>query len=115
MIEVVRQITSKDGAQGVQDKVINILMDLCQTDTEKASKAKLKEIKSLLQPHFTAYKNYLKRVHSCKKQWLLQSLKTVFTGGLHTYNRSAAIEHQLKSKIVNEEDGERAAVCTCPS
>ena len=97
----------------MQDKVLRLLMDICQTDTPDATKAKLREIKYLLQPHFKAYQSYLKRIHSTKKMWLLQHLNDVFTGGIHSYNRSASIERQLQSKIVNEDENSRQARCEC--
>ena len=67
-------------------------MDACQTDTGDATKAKLREIKNLLQPHFKAYQTYLKRIHAVKKMWLLKHMTNLFTGGQHSYNRTATID-----------------------
>ena len=60
VIEKVRHITSKGSATEVQEKVLTLFLDVCQTDTPEATKAKLKEVKYLLQPHFKAYQTYLK-------------------------------------------------------
>ena len=113
VIEKVREITSEGSAIEVQDKVLKLFMDICQTDTADATKSKLREVKSLLEPHFEAYKKYLKRIHATKKMWLLQHLNSVFTGGQHSYNRSATISRQLQSKIMNENASERTARCEC--
>ena len=66
-----RKITSKGKVIEVQDKVLRLMMDVCQTDTASATKAKLREVKFLLEPHFKAYSAFLKRVHSLKKLWQL--------------------------------------------
>ena len=113
MIEKFRHITSKGSVTEVQEKVLTLFMDVCQTDTPEATKAKLKEVKFLLQPHFKAYQSYLKRIHSTKKMWLLEHMKTVFTGGLHSYNRSASIDRQLQSRIMNDAEDDRQARCEC--
>ena len=74
---------------------MNLIMDICQTDTQEAHKAKIRELKYILQPHLSAYQKFLKRVYAYKKHWLLHYMSDVFTGGNHTYNRSAAIYKQL--------------------
>ena len=45
--------------------------------------------------------------------WLLEHMKTVFTGGLHSYNRSASIDRQIQSRIMNDAEDGRQARCEC--
>lgn len=62
-------------------------------------KAKLHELKYLLVNHAEAYAKFLKKVYCFKKQWMPHTYKDVFSGGLHTYNRTAAIMKALGEPI----------------
>jgi hypothetical protein len=74
------------------------------TDDKEVSKMRLNELQYLLQPHTSAYKKFIKRVMNYKKYWLPYKFKEVYTGGNHSYNRTAAILKQLSEPVPIKED-----------
>jgi hypothetical protein len=62
----------------------NLLLQDCPNEIKKVTH----ELKLLLEPHLGVYQKFIKQIYCYKSHWLRVQ---TFTGGLHSYNRTATI------------------------
>jgi hypothetical protein len=73
-----------------QSHIMELVVDIVQTDTKDGCKPKMRDLKMELESHLPQYSKFLKKIYCFKKYWMLYKMN-VFSGGLHTYNRTGTI------------------------